>query len=175
MRYSRLFAAIPEQEKGSEEKFMSTEKLYQVISETLKSIPVGEYTSEEKQLQPYLESEISKILMNIFPEEYEIKMSVGGQGRPKVDLLGTNFWPDIEISKEGKPLLAIEVKLVRKSLATAVSSAIGQCLIYKLKYEYVIGFIRNQVQTYPKYNEFNEQFWQMLERLKLELIIRSVF
>ena len=154
---------------------MSAEKLYQIISETLKSSPIVTYSSEEKQLQPYLESKISKVLMNIFPGEYEIKMSVGGQGRPRVDLLGTNFWPDIEISKNGNPLLAIEVKLVRKSLATAVSAAIGQCLIYKLKYKYVICFIRNQVKTDPKYNEFDEQFWQMLERLKLELIIRSVF
>lgn len=154
---------------------MNAEKLYQAVFEKLKSISLGEYASEEKQLQPYLETEISKLLESTFPGEYEIKMSVGGQDRPRVDLLGTNFWPDIAVSKNGESLLAVEVKLVRKSLATAVSATIGQCLIYKLKYKYVIGFIRSQVRIYPQYNEFDKQFEEMLKTLGFPLIIRSGF
>lgn len=151
---------------------MNTENLYRAVLETLKSIPLEEYTSEETQLQPYLETEISGVLDSEFPGKYEIKMSVGGKNRPRVDLLGTNFWPDIEISKDGAPMLAIEVKLVRKSLATAVSATIGQCLIYKLKYEYVIGFIRNQARINPQYNEFDRQLEDTLNRLGFPLIIR---
>ena len=154
---------------------MNTDNFYQTVFETLESIPLEEYTSEEKQLQPYLETEIARVLDSAFPGEYQIKMSLGGEGRPRVDLLGTNFWPDIEISKNGASLLAVEVKLVRKSLATAVSATIGQCQIYKLKYKHVIGFISNQVRINPHYNEFDKQFEEMLKRLEFSLIIRSNF
>jgi hypothetical protein len=151
---------------------MNTENFYQTVLETFKSIPLEEYTCEEKQLQPYLETEIARVLDNAFPGEYEMKMCLGGENRPRVDLLGTNFWPDIEISKDGEALLAVEVKLARKSLATAVSATIGQCLLYKLKYKYVIGFIRNQGRINSQYNEFDEQFEEMLKRLEFPLIIR---
>jgi len=151
---------------------MNADKLYQVVFETLRTIPLGQYKSEEKQLQPYLQAEVSRVLENVFPGEYEVKISIGGKKRPRVDLRGTNFWPDIEISKNGKPLLAVEVKLAGKSLATAISGTLGQCLIYKLKYEYVIGFIKSQVRVYPQYNEFDKQFEEMLEKLGFPLIIR---
>jgi len=151
----------------------SETELYQAVFETLDSIHLEEYESEENQLQPYLEAEIARLLKRAFPHKYEIKMCLGGENRPRVDLLGTNFWPDIEISKDGEPLLAVEVKLVKKSLATAVSATIGQCLLYKLKYKYVIGFIKNQVRINSQYNEFDEQFKEMLRRLEFPLIIRS--
>jgi hypothetical protein len=151
---------------------MNADKLYQVVFETLRSIPLGEYKSEEKELQPYLKTKISETLESTFPGEYDIKISIGGKNRPRVDLLGTNFWPDIEISKNGESLLAVEVKLARKSLATAISETLGQCLIYKLKYDYVIGFIKNRVRFYLQYNEFDKQFEEMLEKLGFPLIIR---
>jgi hypothetical protein len=151
---------------------MNTENLYQTVYETLRSIPLEEYASEETQLQPYLETAISGVLDSKFLGKYEIKMSVGGKNRPRVDLLGTNFWPDIEISRDGAPLLAVEVKLAGKSLAPAVSATIGQCLIYKLKYKYVIGFIRNQARINPQFNEFDRQLEDTLNRLGFPLIIR---
>ena len=151
----------------------SETKLYQAVIDTLERINLEEYESEENQLQPYLEEEIAILLERVFPGKYEIKMSIGGTNRPRVDLLGTNFWPDIEISKDGQPLLAVEVKLAKDSLATAISATIGQCLLYKLKYKYVIGFIRNQRKINPQCNEFDEQFEEMLENLEFPLIIRS--
>jgi len=153
----------------------SEKELYQAVFETLESIPLEKYESEEKQLQPYLQYQISEVLESQLPGEYEIKISVGGKNRPRVDLLGTNVWPDIEISKDGEPCLAVEVKLVNhnKSLTTAISETLGQCLLYKLKYKYVIGFIVNQVAGDAQYNEYDKQFEEMLKGLEFPLIIRS--
>jgi hypothetical protein len=140
----------------------------------LNSIPLEEFQSEEKDLQPYLEKEIAYVLNKSFPGQYKTKASIGGTKRPKVDLLGTNFWPDIEVSSvDGKPVLAVEVKLAKKSLASAISGTIGQCLIYKLKYEHVVGFIKNQAKVDPRYAEYNEEFWKMMKTLKIPLIIRA--
>ena len=152
---------------------MNTEKVYEAVCETLRSIPLGGYENEEKQLQPYLQTEISKLLEAESADKYQVKISIGGRNKPKVDLLGTNFWPDIEISTNGEPCLAVEVKLAQKSLAGAISGTIGQCLIYKLKYNYVIGFIKNQAKTDPNYNEFDTKFEHMLNELNFPLIIRS--
>jgi hypothetical protein len=152
---------------------MNTDKVYEAVCETLRNIPLGEYENEEKQLQPYLQTEISKLLEAESPDKYQVKMSIGGRNKPKVDLLGTNFWPDIEISTNGEAYLAVEVKLAKKSLAGALSGTIGQCLIYKLKYKYVIGFIKNQARTDPRCNEFDAQFEEMLNGLEFPLIIRS--
>ena len=104
---------------------MNADKLYQVVYETLKSIPLEDYKSEEKELQPYLKTKISETLESTFPGEYDIKISIGGEKRPRVDLFGTNFWPDIEISKKGKSLLAVEVKLARKSLVKGWGSGLA--------------------------------------------------
>jgi hypothetical protein len=152
---------------------MNTRKVYEAVCETLRNIPLGEYENEEKQLQPHLQTEISKALENASADKYQVKISIGGQNRPRVDLLGTNFWPDIEISTNGEACLAVEVKLAKKSLAGAISGTIGQCLIYKLKYKYVMGFIKNQARTDPKYCEFDTKFEDMLNRLGFPLIVRS--
>jgi hypothetical protein len=126
-------------------------------------------------LQPYLGQEIRNVLETSFPGRCKIKTSIGGKKSPRVDLLGTNFWPDIEVSTvDGEPILAVEVKLAReRSLPKSISATIGQCIIYKLKYPYVIGFIANQAKMDPRYDEYNKQFEGMLNKLELPLVIRS--
>ena len=87
---------------------MNSEHVYQAVFETLKRIPLKEFESEEKELQPFLREEIANLLERSFPGQYVIKMSIGGRKSPRVDLFGTNFWPDIEVSTiNGKPILAI--------------------------------------------------------------------
>jgi hypothetical protein len=71
---------------------MNTEHVYEEVFETLSTIPPNEYQNEEKELQPYLKDEIFKALQKRFPGQYDVKMSIGGKKRPRVDLLGTNFW-----------------------------------------------------------------------------------
>jgi hypothetical protein len=166
-------ARMVDQSVKGENQPMNTDKVYEAVCGTLRNIPLGEYEDEETQLQPYLQTEISRALENASLDKYEIKISIGGRNKPKVDLLGTNFWPDIEISTNGEPFLAVEVKLAQKSLAGAISGTIGQCLIYKLKYKYVIGFIKNQARINPHYNEFDARFEEMLNRMEFPLIIRS--
>jgi hypothetical protein len=176
-RRNNLAGARSPQDRQSmkgERQTMNSEHVYHAIFETLKNIPLKEYESEEKELQPYLGQEIANVLDKSFPGKYETKTSIGGRKRPRVDLLGTNFWPDIEVSSlNGEPILAVEVKLAKKrSLAAAISGTIGQCMIYTLKYQHVVGFRKNQVTTYQQNNEYDEQFEKMLHRLKLPLIIR---
>jgi len=152
---------------------MNSERLYQVVLKTLETIPLAEYENEERQLQPYLREKICNVLETSFPGKCGVKMSIGGKKRPRVDLFGTNFWPDMEVSMDGKPILAIEVKLAKKSLAAAISGTIGQCILYKLKYEHALGFIKNQARTSPQYNEYDGKLRDMLNGLKVPLIIRS--
>lgn len=153
---------------------MRIDSVSKIICDTLKSISLEkDYESEEKGLQPHLK----RAIMNAFSEnrldDYKTKISVGGKNRPRIDLLGTNFWPDIEISKNGEPLIAVEVKYEKKSLPNALSSLLGQCLIYKLKYKFVIGFILHRGSTNSNYEEYDHKFWTMIEELDLSIIIRS--
>ena len=155
---------------------MTSDHVYQLVFKTLKEISLNEYENEEKELQPYLKDEIFKAVEKTFPGVYDVRMSIGGKEKesPRVDLLGTNFWPDIEVSStEGEPILAVEVKLAKqKSFAASISTTIGQCMIYKLKYPHVLGFIKNQKKTYYRNDEYDQEFERMLNRLKLPLIIR---
>ena len=58
-----------------------------------------------------------------------------GTGKPNLKLLGTSFWPDIEISEGGTRRAAIEVKLIhpRQRASHAIAEAIGQSVIYSIR------------------------------------------
>jgi hypothetical protein len=152
---------------------MSEIGAYEIILEALQKYSLKtEYKDEEHDLQPELEKLIKKTLSKEGLEEYQVKVSLGGKNKPRVDLLGTNLWPNIEISNDGQPIIAIEVKYT-KSLPAAISSTLGQCLIYKLKYDHVIGFIfYNGKKMNAKFNDYNEPFWEMVSGLDIALIIR---
>ena len=112
-----------------EGKPMNTRKVYEAVCETLRNIPLGEYENEEKQLQPYLQTEISKLLEAESLDEYQVKISIGGRNKPKVDLLGTNFWPDIV--KRGTSIC--------KSVNTpTVKAAFSECKCFKILYFLII-------------------------------------
>ncbi len=147
---------------------------YGIILEALQNYSLKtEYKGEENDLQPELGKLIEDTLNKKGLEEYHVKVSLGGQNKPRVDLLGTNFWPDIEISYADQPIIAIEVKFAKKSLPSAISSTLGQCLVYKLKYKYVIGFIVYiGSKLNVKFTEYNEAFWEMISGLDIPLIIR---
>ncbi len=153
---------------------MSHEKVFKGLLDLLNEIELQEeYKDEESGLQPHLESLIAGWLQKSFNDEYQLKISVGGGERPRVDLLGTNFWPDIEISYKGKPVIAVEVKYMKSGFTSAITNTIGQCLIYKLKYAYVIGFIVYRGSANPKLNEYDAPFYDMIEKLGFPLLIRA--
>jgi hypothetical protein len=152
---------------------MSGSDVYELVMETLKSCPLKpEYRNEERDLQPELKRLIERALDSSGLGAYDVKISLGGRGKPRVDLLGTSFWPDIEISNDNKPIIAIEVKFEKKSLAGAITSALGKSIIYKLKYKHLIGFVYHVGKTDPRLNEFDTAFHKMIEGLGVNFIIR---
>jgi len=119
------------------------------ICTLLNSFPLRpEYPDEQKDLQPH----IAEVLRRSLPDT-QIVISVGeGDSKPSVNLFGTSFWPDIEIRSAGKPVIGIEVKYVRpdKSASKAVAEAIGQSLIYTLRYSTVIVFYSPRGKIQPQ-------------------------
>lgn len=152
---------------------MAESYVYEIILEALQQHTLkSDYQDEQKDLQPELKQLIENTLHGKGLHEYEVKKSIGGQNKPHVDLLGTNFWPDIEIAHHGKPIIAIEIKYAT-SLPGALSSALGQCMIYKLKYEYVMAFIVHKGPTLnSRYNEYNNAFWELVSKHGIPMIIR---
>jgi hypothetical protein len=152
---------------------MNTHRVYERVIDILKELPMpGKYESEERELQPHLKREISRALEAVGLMDYcHIKLSTGGLDRPRVDLLGTNFWPDIEISYQGEPLIAIEVKHT-KSLPGALAATIGQCTIYKLKYPHTIGFILHRGPRNPDLCEYDDQFWTSMKEIDIPIVLR---
>lgn len=102
------------------------------------------YSDEQRDLQTHIMEELQGAL----PKTFTLCASTGGSGpKPSVRLHGTSFWPDIEVCYD-RPLVGIEVKLVRvtapkKSYAKPLAETIGQCLIYTVRYPCVIGFVLN--------------------------------
>ena len=63
-----------------------------------------EYRDEERDLQSHIQSEIDELLERFGLEGCETIISVGGNSlKPHIDMLGTDFWPDIEIVHKGEP------------------------------------------------------------------------
>jgi hypothetical protein len=62
---------------------------------------------------------------------------------------------------------------MKNGLSGAISKTIGQCLIYKLKYQYVAGFIVYRGKTDPKMIEYDELFYEMIGKLGIPLLIRK--
>jgi hypothetical protein len=159
---------------ASGDHFMSYDAVHNLVLKTLNEVPLAsEYASEEKDLQPYIRDAIGKALQKEGLGLYDIRTSVGQQNCPRIDLLGTNVWPDIDISINGTHVLAVELKLGRK-LASLLSDALGKLVIYTLKYPKVVGFIAHSATDYPKLHEYDEQFHALCDQLGVQLIVRQL-
>ena len=140
--------------------------IYKIIIDTLENCSLRDnYKNEDNHLQPHLKELIDNTFEKNGMENCEVKISRGRGNIPFINLLSSSFWPDIEVCHNGKPIIAIEVKLA-KSLPGNLTDALGKCMIYKLKYKYVIGFL--DARTAPKESwryEYDDAFWKMVADL----------
>ena len=81
----------------------------EVIRETLTRMPLADaYPDEQRNLQPHVQTALEAALRQSFgPATLRTVISVGGTGKPSLKLLGTSFWPDVEVSEDTTRLAAI--------------------------------------------------------------------
>lgn len=101
-------------------------------------------------------------------------ISVGGIGKPKLRLLGTSFWPDVEVTEGTIRLAAIEVKLIRSQqpASKAIAEAIGQSIIYSIRYPYVFTFLVHYGRSDDRYHDEDAGLEKRLSPYNVELILR---
>lgn len=147
-----------------------------VIRETLARFPlVPEPVDEEKDLQPRIQAAIEQSLRQSFPgAALLITISVGGTGKLNLKLFGTSFWPDVEVSEDGTRLAAIEVKLIRpgRPASKAIAEAIGQSIIYSIRYPRVFTFIVHTGRSDDRYHAEDAGLEKRLLPLNVEIIFR---
>jgi len=151
-----------------------------IVMATLTSCGLRDrYLSEQRELQPDLRDAMVKALHDRFGDGFTLQISVN-EGRPpdapkpRVELLGTSFWPDIAVLRAGTPILGIEVKYVRggDSPSSAIAETIGQCLIYRLRYPRVIGFVLRDGAAEPKPLKDEARLREMLANNGIDVVMR---
>jgi hypothetical protein len=143
------------------------------VTQALNECPLRpQYRSEQQELQPDLADAIGKEL----PAQYHLITSTGGEDKkPYLNICGTSFWPDIEISESGKPLIAVEIKHIPqdKSASKRIAEAIGQALIYRVRYPYTIVFVLNRGKHTTEGAEQDDELRTFLHDCGIELILRN--
>lgn len=149
--------------------------LYHRIIEAFREMPLeNSYADEETVFAPAVEHYLIKFLHGVGIKDASITTSTGGTNRPRVDLLGTNVWPDIEVRANESDVVAVELKLGRSGLASALSQTLGQSLLYRLKYDHVIGFIAHSAGDQATSHHFDNEFWNACERWDVTIILRHL-
>jgi hypothetical protein len=151
-------------------------RVAEVIRETLTRIPLAsEYADEQKDLQPHVQRALEESLRRWFPTaNLRTTISVGGTNMPSLKLLGTSFWPDVEVTEGTVPLAAIEVKLVRsqQSASKAIAEAIGQSIIYSIRYPHVFTFLVHYGRSDARQHGEDAGLEKRLSPYNVELILR---
>src|SRR5262245_30937062 len=139
----------------------------------------GAYTNEQTQLQPDLRDALEGALRDRFGEGFTVQVSVNegrpaNEPKPHVDLLGTNFWPDLVVKHRGVTVIGIEAKYVRvnQSAAKPISETIGQCMIYALRYDRVVAFVLHHGLYNPSLTEDDDRFLRLLADNRVDLVLR---
>jgi hypothetical protein len=147
-----------------------------VIRETLTRMRLAsEYADEQRDLQPHVQRALEESLRQSFPAaNLRTTISVGGTGKPSLRLLGTSFWPDVEVTADAASLAAIEVKLIRSQqpASKAIAEAIGQSIIYSIRYPYVFIFLVHYGRSDARHHEEDAGLTKRLSPYNVELILR---
>lgn len=152
--------------------------LRETILTALKSMTLAEsYFREEGDFQDAVMEAILASLNDAGFSGITVTGSVGGTDRPRIDLLGTNMWPDVEISAAGHERLAIELKLIRPdaSLPGGIKEAVGQAFIYRLKYSESIVFIVSYRPGDDRLHEYDDALIDWCEKAGIKFILRNKY
>lgn len=161
---------------------MANSRLREEVEQLLLTHKFPSNLKSEEGKEPNLQSHIASLIRErILKFKPDLKMftSVKGQAgtAPKMRLLGTDFWPDITLHSaiNDKKLLAIELKLViRESIASAVSKAIGQYVIYKTIYSEAIGFVLiYKKDRGARYHDYDDLFRKHTQMSGVHVIVRT--
>jgi len=153
-----------------------TSPVAEVIRETLTQMPLAsEYADEQRDLQPHVQRALEESLRRSFPAaNLRTTISVGGTGKPNLRLHGTSFWPDVEVTEGTVRLAAIEVKLIRsrQPASKAIAEAIGQSIIYSIRYPHVFAFIVHYGRSDARLHDEDAGLEKRLSPYNVELILR---
>lgn len=148
----------------------------EVIRKTLACMPLAsEYVDEQRDLQPRVKSALDESLRQSFPAaNLRTTISVGGTGKPSLRLLGTSFWPDVEVTEGNVPLAAIEVKLIRSQqpASKSIAEAIGQSIIYSIRYPHVFAFVVHYGRSDAGHHDEDAGVHRRLSLYNVQLIPR---
>src|SRR3989442_8640377 len=148
----------------------------QVIREALIRAPLAEaYADEQRDLQPHIQNVLDAALGQAFGQgALRTAISVGGTGKPNLKLLGTSFRPDVEVTEGTSRLAAIEVKLIRaqQPASKAIAEAIGQSVIYSIRYPHVFTFLVHYGRSDARRHEEDAGLEKRLSPFNVELILR---
>lgn len=159
------------------EEMADSSSIAEAIRETLVRMPLAaSYADEQRDLQPHVQRALEESFQQSFPTANLLTViSVGGTGKPRLSLLGTRFWPDVEIRAGTTAVAAIEVKLIRQahSASKAIAEAIGQSLIYSIRYPRVFAFVVHYGRSNHRYHDDDAELAKRLSPLNVELILRT--
>ncbi len=151
-------------------------KLEELITNTLKNMPLApEYADEQRDLQPDIKRAVDAALFTRYGEKYKSVSSTGGEKpKPSIEMLGTSYWPDLEIREANEAILGMEIKLIRKnhSPAKPLAEAFGQALIYRLRYPLVYVMVVHYGNSNPNLNKNDKDWLKLLKGLNIGLIVR---
>ncbi len=140
---------------------------------------LNQYTAEElsprdeEEKGPSLLHHVEAEIRGVLGAEYEIvTQSWDLTGRDFVSAFGHSFWPDIFVRRGDTDLLAVELKLAKRSPTGAIAQMIGQCLIYRAKYSQVIGFLVKQ-EHYMGRDDDTENVSGLLNCHDIRIVIRQ--
>jgi len=151
-------------------------ELEQLITKALTKMPLAaEYADEQRDLQPDIKRAVDAALSARYGGKYKSVSSTGGEKpKPSIKMLGTSYWPDLEIREANEAIVGMEVKLIRKehSPAKPLAEAFGQALIYRLRYPLVYVMIVHYGNYNPNLNKSDESWVKLLKGLNISLIVR---
>lgn len=147
-----------------------------VVRAALSRMPLAPaYADEQRDLQPHIKAVLEQSLRQAFPEaDLRTTISVGGTGKPRLNLLGTSFWPDVEVTDGTTRLIAIEVKRIsqQQGASKAIAEAIGQSIIYSIRYPHVLTFIVHYARSDDRLHEDDVGLEKRLLPYNVRMILR---
>ena len=156
---------------------MVTKSICATAISALENMPLKKaYESEEKDFQDAVVEALTEAFMLAGIDDLRITASIGGNNRPRIDLFGTNVWPDVEIDTPDEKI-AIELKLVRakktSSLPLGIKESVGQAFIYRLKYCEVIAFVVSYKTGSPNLHDYDAALIDWCLKSNIHFVFRA--